>query len=503
MISMNLKEDHEEIPPRADAMICSLRAFGYDLPMAIADLIDNSISAKANNISVDYDWNDGSPWIRITDDGEGMHESRLREAMRMGSTSPLEARDAKDLGRFGLGLKTASFSQGKLLSVCSKTIGGKEVFRSWDLDVVCAKGKWLLSKRAPEKSEKLLKGLESLESGTIVLCQKLDRVSNYSSGDEKVAMEGFLEKFDHVAKYLEMVFHRFLSGKNRIVITVGRHVCKAWDPFLEKNTFTQVLSSEILDRNRVQVKPFVLPHVSKRTLTESAEGAGTLGWNAQQGLYIYRNKRMIIHGGYLDLPFSAEEHYKLCRIQVDLSTDLDHEWSVDVRKAAASPPPKVRADLERIARATRSLAANVYRARAGRTKSKPTKINKHDVWIRRKKAEKILYQINKENEAISRILSEINPSKSWVNKLFHLIQSKVPHRRIIIDNSETEDCQVNLPPDLSPPPQELIDVCIEIFRDRLKMSGDVHSAADYACSFFDDHPQFRASLDPLIEELLC
>jgi len=117
-------DNFEECPPRADAMIHSLRAFGYDLGMAIADLIDNSVFASANNVWVDYAWNEGRPWIRITDDGIGMTEERLVEGMRLGTQSPLEERDSKDLGRFGLGLKTASFSQCKLLTVITKTADG-------------------------------------------------------------------------------------------------------------------------------------------------------------------------------------------------------------------------------------------------------------------------------------------------------------------------------------------------------------------------------------------
>ena len=142
----NIADNFEECPPRADAIIHSLRAFGYDLGMAIADLIDNSIFADANNIWVEYAWNEGNPWIRILDDGTGMTEERLVEAMRLGTKSPLEERDSKDLGRFGLGLKTASFSQCKLLTVITKTSEGKTSARFWDIDHVRNSRNWLLGK---------------------------------------------------------------------------------------------------------------------------------------------------------------------------------------------------------------------------------------------------------------------------------------------------------------------------------------------------------------------
>ncbi|MCB0666442.1 MAG: ATP-binding protein, partial [Saprospiraceae bacterium] len=463
MISAKSSNNHEECSPRPAAMISSLRAFGYDLPMAIADLIDNSIYACARTVKVDYDWNDGDPWIRVLDDGRGMTEGQLREAMRLGSQSPLETRHVEDLGRFGLGLKTASFSQCKLLTVHTKTHEGNSATRSWDLEHVCDSGKWELGIEAPRESHEQLAVLDSLESGTIVLCQKLDRIIRSKVNRGQDACSSFLEAFGTVARYLEMVFHRYLAGRDNVTIFVGRHRCKPWDPFLKSNEFTQHLSVEYLDDHQITVRPFVLPHVSKRSQEETFQGAGLYGWNSHQGFYIYRNKRMIIPGGYLDLPFKAEEHYKLCRIQIDLPNHLDHQWGIDVRKAAARPPSNVRGDLERIARASRTHAAEVYRARAGKLHKTSHQKEKHDVWIRKPLGDKVIYRINRNNEAIKRILAEIDPPASWVKKLFHLIEKTVPHRLIILDNANHEDCLVDLPPEFQPPPDGLIKLCCEIF----------------------------------------
>ena len=492
---------HETCAPRPEAMISSLRAFGYDLSMAIADLIDNSIYAQARKISIDYDWNDGLPWIRILDDGTGMTEERLREAMRLGSQSPLDERNITDLGRFGLGLKTASFSQCKLLTVHTKTEQGDASTRSWDLDHVCQSREWELAVEAPQESLPLLSALDDLNHGTIVLCQKLDRLVRDQENVDADAREVFLEGFGKVAKYLEMVFHMYLSGRSKVMIRVGRHNCRPWDPFLTSNTFTQSLSVEYLDDHRVKVRPFVLPHVSKRSSEETGQGSGIHGWNAHQGFYIYRNRRMIILGGYLDLPFKAEEHYKLCRIQVDLPNNLDHEWCVDVRKAAASPPSNVRSDLERIARATRTQAAEIYRARAGGTRKIPSRNTKHDVWLKKKKGDKVIYQINRDNEAIMQVLAKVNPPKSWIRQLFHLIENSVPNRQIIMDNAECEDCHVDLPLEFATPPKELLELCRQMFLNRLNIGRDPQAAAEYVCSFFDDHPAYRAALDQLIEEI--
>jgi hypothetical protein len=495
-----MKREYEDCPPRPEALILSLRAFGYDLSMAIADLIDNSLFAKASRVCVDYDWNRGDPWFRIADNGIGMTEQRLHEAMRLGSQSPLEVRDPADLGRFGLGLKSAAFSQGKRLTVHSKTNNGKLSTRVWDLDHVCETGQWEVGIRPPTDSAYQTGVLDNLESGTVVLCEKLDRLVSQSGTSDETARDVFHAAFRRVASYLEIVFHRYLEGRAQCQISVGRHVCKPWDPFLERNEFTQRLSNEKLGEPSITVRPYVLPHVSKRSEQETIDGSGLLGWNAHQGFYVYRNSRLIIAGGYLDFSLKAEEHFKLCRIAVDLPNNLDNEWSIDVRKAAASPPPSVRGDLERIAKATRSLAAEVYRARSGVAHRMRRGATKRDVWLKRQQGGKVRYRINLENMVLVRVLAELSPPPDWIRKLFHLIETTVPHRLIIMDNAEREDCQVDLAPDIAPPPEGLVALCRNMFTERLKTDKDPNAAAEFVCSWFDDHPAYRAALDKMIEE---
>lgn len=184
--------NYEEVPPRADAMIASMRAMGYDLPTAIADLIDNSISAKAGQIRIDYHWSGPDSWIRILDDGVGMTEKRLKEAMRLGSQSPDEERSPEDLGRFGLGLKTASFSQCRILTVHTKTPEGEISTRCWDLDHVEQSKKWELGTSVSDDTAKLLSPLDDISHGTIVLWQKLDRVIDNSTESDDGARDVFL-----------------------------------------------------------------------------------------------------------------------------------------------------------------------------------------------------------------------------------------------------------------------------------------------------------------------
>lgn len=496
-------ENYQECPPRADAMIHSMRAFGYDLSMAIADLIDNSIFAGAENIWIDYAWNEGNPWVRITDDGDGMTEEKLIEAMRLGTQSPLEKRDDKDLGRFGLGLKTASFSQCKFLTVMTKKKSGESATRFWNLEKVQDSKNWLLGIKPPPDTMSLLSGINEIKKGTIVLWQNIDRVDGNRFETSYSAEEAFLDKFIFVKEYLEMVFHQYLeSRQKRINIFVGVAPCESWDPYLRKNEFTNELSSEKYEDSKISVIPYILPHISKRTDNENSCGAGPKGWNAQQGFYVYRNRRMIVSGGYLDFDLKAEEHYKLARIKIDITNDMDHEWSVDVRKAVAIPPDHLRNELLRIAKATRQKAAEIYRARTGAIRRNGIVRQTEEVWIKKKIGDRIIYKINQDNSVIKIILDELSPKKTWIKKLFHVIESTVPHRLIIMDGLEHEDCHADIPPDINPPPKELLDICFELYK-KYRAQGKKHEqAVDIVCGMdiFSTHSLYRSFLDDNAKE---
>ena len=317
-----IAEKFEDCPPRADSLINSLRAFGYNLGMALADLIDNSIFAEAKKIEIDYEWNEGDPWVRIIDDGKGMTEKQLFKAMKVGSSSPNEDRNPNDLGRFGLGLKTASWSQCKYLLVRTKTPDGEISTRYWDLDHVEKSNKWEIGKIINKEQETLVSPISEYNSGTVIVWKKLDRFFDNSPEGISNSYIIFNRRFlKEVVPYIEMVFHKLIGkGKNKINIFVSEHKCEPWDPYLLKNSFTQTLYKEKFENDRVKVLPYVLPHFSKRNAEENEDGAGPLGWNAQQGFYVYRNKRMIVSGGYLNLAgLKQEEHLKLARIELEIT----------------------------------------------------------------------------------------------------------------------------------------------------------------------------------------
>ena len=492
----------ERAPPSAKALVLSMRAMGYQLHTALSDLIDNSIYAHAKNIHITWGWDSGKPWVMILDDGEGMSEDRLRIAMKPGGQSPDELRNSEDLGRFSLGLKTASWSQCKLMSVMTKTAAGEVSTRQWNLKLVEEQDKWnLLVDLDKETSSKMSEKLNPLKSGTIVLWQDLDRVVGDSSAEIEDLEDTFNEKFTGtVLPHLEMTFHRFLSGKDGIVMKVGNATCHPWDPFLTSYSSVEERPTETF--GKVTVTPYIMPHSSYLTGAELLKAQGPWGWSAQQGFYVYRNKRMIISGGYLGLTddkgkhFEAKDQYRLCRIKVDLPNDVDHEWELDVKKAQASPPLRLRRDFERLAKSTREKSSQIYRRRTIARKL-PGENIKADIWHRHKVGEKIVYKVNRDCPAINHVRESADLSKSHLNALLHLIERTVPYRGITVDNNELTDATVGLPDTVEKPPAALIEFAIEIAKKEIEEGKQPKNAVDYVCQvvFQLDSPQLRIALE--------
>jgi hypothetical protein len=189
----------EIVNPSLGNFISSLRDVGYTFEIAVADILDNSISACAKNISI-YAVHQPDLVFAMLDDGIGLVEEGVREAMRLAAKNPADERSANDLGRFGLGLKTASFSQCRNLTLVSKK-DGRISARQWDLDVLTERNEWLLITPATDELESLplFKELNSLETGTLVVWRKVDRYEQ----------DSFITEISKLKKHLSLVFHRF------------------------------------------------------------------------------------------------------------------------------------------------------------------------------------------------------------------------------------------------------------------------------------------------------
>lgn len=350
-------------PPHPFALVAAMRSIGYTTPTALADLVDNSITAEAKLVRIRVAPPKGTNdtgFVSVEDDGKGMSAARLFEAMRWGGNGPNQARRPDDLGRFGLGMKTASLSIGRTMTVASRSVPGEPLaVLRWDLGHVESAG-WELLGGADEKAAAVISDSSLADAhrcGTIVVVTQLDRLS-VRSGHVAHAEKNEATLIRKVARHLGMVFHRFIS--EGVVIKLGSSAVAAWDPFEDAD-----LKDEESLGDKVSVASFVLPHHSRITREQDERMAGPLGWTAHQGFLIYRARRLIVPGGWLRL-FSPEEACRLARIRVDLPNAVDDGWNLNVMKSSVVPPSWVNADLQRIGEATRRHARAVFNFRGER-----------------------------------------------------------------------------------------------------------------------------------------
>jgi hypothetical protein len=442
--------------PSPESLSESLRSVGYSLATAMADLLDNSVSAKAKNVWLDFHWDGEDSVIAISDDGTGMSEKVLSQAMRPGSTSPAETRRAHDLGRFGLGLKTASFSQCRRLEVWAKEKSGGTAGRIWDLDYVVKKKEWRLI--VPETTPDIpqITDLEERGSGVVVVWKKLDRLIGPSHRNSRFDHERFLNAIESVRRHLGMIFHRFLDGtaygmKSKLAIWIngqspGSRV-EPWSPFQipgappSKETPVETIKAST---GTVHVQGFVLPHKDRLNEEQYSIGAGPGGWLSHQGFYIYRANRIIVPGDWLRLgrprPWGKEEHYKLARLSLDIPNDSDDRWSLDIKKSTARPPGEVQYRLTDLAEQVRRDARQVFvhrGARGGRQVAPAPVMTRP--WLSESPTGKTHYRINRNHPVIAEVIAQLGPLSNKLNPLFRLLEETVPVQRIWLDVAESAD----------------------------------------------------------------
>ncbi|MCY0933271.1 ATP-binding protein [Streptomyces sp. H34-S4] len=416
--------------PEPAGMVASLSSLGYSLPAAVADLVDNSMSVEARTIEVEFTWAGADSWIAVVDDGWGMTVKELVSAMTVAARGPATPRSATDLGRFGVGLKSASFSQARQLTVSSAKAGGQWHTRTWDLDVVEQSGQWRLLHGADTDTAVVLDRLRAdADHGTIVLWRRLNgyHAANVSTGDERTQKQ-FYAEVARTQSHLGMVFARFLAGARRRDLRIRGNAVRPWDPFLRNHPSVQPLQPEELPLSGglVRVEAFILPGAHRLTSEEYDQAAGPEGWLDQQGFYVYRRNRLILAGDWLgQRGMRREEKYNLARIAVDIPAETDAEWSVDVRKSSVVPPVALRTHLNRIARKARSTAADVLRHRgqvAARTHGDPLSY----AWLVRRSEDKVTCKINRSHPLVQVATRPGGNSSADVRALIRLLEETIP-----------------------------------------------------------------------------
>ena len=421
--------------PEASSMIETFRAIGYSVETAIADIIDNSITAGAKNIWIDYNWKGSNTTLSILDDGIGMNNDQLIQALRPGSKNPLDERTDDDLGRFGLGLKTASFSQTRKFTVISKAADNKSIFWSWDLDFVNQKKAWKLIRYVPNESYWTEK-IESVNTGTCIIWWDLDRLTKDTSEDSEEAKSKFLGIMDSVKSHLSMVFHRFMDDGLKIYFR--ERLIKPWDPFMIGLDGLQTKPETRLVDGKIKIKGFVLPHRSKLSAEQYNLGKGPKdNWTAHQGFYVYRNRRLLVAGDWLGF-FKREVHYDLCRIQIDLPNNFDDDWQIDIKKSIARPPSMYREQIRALATEVRNQAVEVYRHKGKVLKRKLALDEYFPFWEERVRHGKRFYKINRNHPLLNDLFSKSGDLKKDIEKVIQFIEETIPVPLITLQESENE-----------------------------------------------------------------
>lgn len=449
----------ENAQPNPKSTINSYRSFGYNLSTAIADIIDNSISANAKKIDIDYKWNGKDSFISIIDNGNGMNLEELVKAMTPGSKDPDEVRNENDLGRFGMGLKTASFSQCKRLTVITKKLGYKTIKRCWDIDFINEVEEWVLLDYISDSS--FLDLLDKYDSGTVVLWENLDRIVGSAQKNNETVKNAFYQEMSNVKEHLSLVFHRFLEN-DKIQLVSNSYPVEPWNPFLYNLTTKPEMGLPAKIGN-VEVTYYILPHMSRISHEEYHKSGGPLGWFNQQGFYIYRGDRLLVSGDWLGLE-KKRDYSKLARIAVNFPNTGDFAWNLDIKKSTATPPIEIRRELSRIAKAAIKKSAKVYNWRGQKSISdKQESSGLEMLWNDKTNREGIKkYRINRKHPIIKQAL-DLEGSNKIISKTLKLIENNIP-LELILYNQNEDPSRHELEKISETPSDDLIQLAIDLYK---------------------------------------
>lgn len=379
---MNTNINTREVIPSASRLVMTLRDVGYDFKAAVADLVDNSIAAKSTQIEIDGRFKSGDPWIRIVDNGHGMSPDVLDEALRYGSRRERYA--PNELGKFGLGLKTASHSQCRKLIVATKQQNSQTIeAREHDIDHFVKKDKWEIKVIPPSNQSPLLtEPLQKYGTGTVILWKNLDRMllDDYKNPSGHWVEAKLRKQMEELEQYLSMVFHRFLtkdfiSESPFLKIYIRKAKVEPWDPFCREEPHTEELVGSEFKIPiggiycNAYFTPYVLPNSHNFSTQDAYNRAGLRNWTALQGLWIYRSNRLIQDGGWSSL-VTSDEKTKYARVALEFFPEADDAFGIDIAKMRVKLPATLRQELKGPIATLLRRAKELYNAGA-KAKSTP------------------------------------------------------------------------------------------------------------------------------------
>lgn len=406
-----------QIPPSAN-LIETLGFSGYSLPAAIADIIDNSIAANAKRIDIFFDFKMKESTIRIVDDGVGMDRRGLIDCMTIAKRSINDKRSSSDLGRFGLGLKAATASNAKILTVTSKKNNTNIITVRLDIDKIVQTEKWTVD---------FIEGDYDIESsGTIVQWSNL----KFLNVDEGLLKDHFFYLAEKVEKHIEKVFYDYIKDDD-IKIYINNCLIIGKDIFFRKHPKTRSLGliEEPYKGKIIEIEPFILPVYEDLSSEDQIEILGK-GLEDQQGFHIFKNKRLIVNGGWLDLEgLKIDNKSNYARIRVSIPNELDLDFNVNFAKNSASVPSMLAKRFIQIAKQARKESSDNYNYKLNPTPKKKKKSELDtNVWILEKNKNNYSLMINNQHPIIEELTKFMQ--KKDKEKLFMLISSTIPIQEI-------------------------------------------------------------------------
>ena len=430
----------EDATPNAEYLIKSIAEQGYSLETSLSDLMDNSITAKATKIEVLVDIEKSPFTLYLTDNGLGMNEDKLKACMQFPSASPDTKRDSKDLGRFGLGMKTASFSQTRRFTVISKK-KGTTLFsaRTWDVGLL-KKNQWKLLVNSDEEidelvsnykilSDEYLNTFDDFEPNTIIVWSGLYKFEDYLE-DENRNKALKKELTEVTTEHLSLVFHRFMQRKqNPLSIRINNHLLKPFNPFptYEKDFRNIEYKQRSFGLDSIKIEGFVLP---SRSISEDKQGlthwtTKNRGLMDMEGIYIYRLDRIIIFGGWNGLIKKAPR-LQLARLRVEIGNNADHLLHLNVAKSQVIIPHDLKKAFEAYIDELKIEAEREYYNKGITKFSNNKKQLKSQLFKRISTNKGTILEINNEFPLLNTLIDQLHKNeRSKLNLLIKMINTTI------------------------------------------------------------------------------
>ena len=422
-----------DFSPNPKSHIKTLMRIGYTMSSAVADILDNSITAHSKNIQIYAPPGFDEPLISIMDDGYGMGFDELVASMRIGCKDPASEREKGDLGRFGSGMKTASFSQARRLTVISKKIGNPVVAAIWDIDRIEETNTWCLEILDENEINSIteLKIDANTEQGTQIIWERLScfqKNSHAPDKDTELALH-----LSELRQYIALYFHKFMEGQNKCNFYLNKEIINPIDPFITKSEGYQEGRSEKIrcKGGYIFIKTHVLPHMKRIKGKDLDDLGGAQSIVQNQGIYIYRENRLIIAGGWQGLVKNSQLG-ALARVEVNVPSTLDHEWSTDVKKSSLQLPPRIKKELRKYLSDPIKRSKRVYTHRGTVEEA-----NKFWKVCEDENKEIITYQIDPGNENLSSLLRTVDKeSRTSIIQYLNSLSKNLPINNIYQKMSE-------------------------------------------------------------------